>query len=306
VTALAGQDRDGSLAGHLESWLAFLHNIRGYSPHTISAYRSDCGTFLRWCAGNGLQPEPADITPSLLLQFIAAQEGLAPNTLRRRVHALGSWLKFMLRQGLLTTSPAEGLPLPRRSRAAPRYPDHDQLQRLLAAARTPLEKATAWLLAGTGVRRGELLSLDLADVAQDLSQLRVLGKGNRERLVPVPVAARSVLQAYLAERGPEAGALLLNRAGHRLGVTSLRRLFGRLVRRAGLQDVGFTLHSMRHAYATTLVKAGVDLGTIRDLLGHSDISVTSVYLHSDLRSRRAAVELLPLGPAGGDGHGQAA
>ena len=292
-----------ALGEALEQYLQHLAHFRQCSPLTVEAYRSDARNLLIWLQGRGRAQDTCALTQPTLLQYLGEQQGLSANTIRRRLHALRGWCGFMVRQGLLEADPTAGLPLPKRKRATPHYPSADQVEALLRAARTPLERAAIWLLAGTGLRRAELLSLDLTDLAPDLSELRVVGKGNKERRVPIPTSVREVLQGYLDGRGDRPGPLLLNGAGKRAGSTTLRRLFTRLVRRANLQECGFSLHSMRHAYATMLVKSGVDLGTIRDLLGHSDIAVTSVYLHSDLRSRRDAVELLPLAQAGGGANG---
>lgn len=233
------------------------------------------------------------------MKYLAGLCHLSPNTVRRRVHAIGSWSDFMVRQGLLATNPARDLPLPPRERKLTRVPTPEPCERLLCAARTPLERVAIWLLATTGMRRAELVGLDFEDIGSEGTEIRVMGKGRRERLVPLPLRCQDVLHEYVAHRGGRDGPLLINRAGKRLGLTSLRRLFCRLLRRAGLDQECFTIHSLRHSYASMLVKAGVDLGTVRDLLGHSDISVTSVYVHSDLRSKRVAVEQLPVLTMGG-------
>jgi site-specific recombinase XerD len=292
-----------SLQEALGDFIGYMTGYRRCSPHTAVAYRADAQGFIRWCEAQDLAQYPRAMTREVVVSYLSALAHLSPNTVRRRLHALRGWCGFMVRQGLLPSNPTDDLPLPKRKRAAPRYPTPDQVDALLAAARTPLEQAAIWLLAGTGLRRAELLSLDLSDLAPDLSELSVVGKGDKERRVPVPTAVREVVGRYLEVRGDAPGALLLNRAGKRVGTTTLRRLFERLARRAGLADAGFSLHGMRHAYATALVRAGVDLGTVRDLLGHSDVAVTSVYIHSDLRSRRDAVEHLPLGKLGGADHG---
>lgn len=286
----------------LAEYLQHLGHFRQCSPNTVQAYRTDLQSFLTWVGQNAPALRLPELTQPVLLRYLASLPPLSSNTVRRRVHALSGWLKFLVRQGILTQNPAEGLPLPRRERRAPRYPNVDDVRRIVGAAQTPLERAVICLLAGTGLRRAELAGLDLDDLSVELGELRVFGKGRRERFVPVPAFALDALRDYLALRGSAPGALLLNRAGHRLGFTSLRRLFERLLRRAGLSEAGYTLHAMRHAYATMLVRAGVDLSTIRDLLGHSDVAVTSVYLHSDLHSKRAAVEQLPvLGAMDGSG-----
>lgn len=290
-----GADAEGAAMAFLDHLTAF----RRCSAATRAAYTADLRHFLQWWAA--IAP-PADIPrldQRLLMRYVAGLAHLSANTIRRRMHAISSWCDFLVRQGLLVANPVRGLPLPRRERKLPRFPTPDECRLLLGAARTPVERAAIWLLVTTGLRRSELTGLDRADLAGEGTELRVTGKGNRQRAVPLPMECRDVLTDYLLVRGDEPGPLLLNRAGHRLGPTSIRRLFQRLVRRSGLEDRRFTLHAMRHSYATMLVKAGVDLATVRDLLGHSDLAVTSVYAHSDLRSKHAAVEQLPVLLSGG-------
>jgi integrase/recombinase XerC len=283
-------------------FIEYLAAYRRCSPATQSAYAADLRCFLEWWNATVPPPDLARLDQRLLMRYVAGLARLSANTIRRRLHAISSWSDFMVRQGLIAVNPVRGLPLPRRERKLPCFPSPDECRRLLAAARTPVERAAIWLLVCTGLRRSELTGLDLADLVSSRTELRVAGKGNRERLVPLPTECRTVIDGYVGVRGEEPGPLLLNRAGHRLGPTSIRRLFQRLARRSGLEASGFTLHAMRHAFATMLIKSGVDLGTIRDLLGHSDLAVTSVYIHSDLRSKHAAVEQLPvLGMGGGEG-----
>jgi len=300
----AGPSRDtADLTELLDAFVNHLETCRKSSPLTVSAYRRDALSFLDWCRRQGLTPLLSDLSHPLLVNYLDSLPGLSANTVRRRAHALGAWFKWLVGKGLLDENPARELPLPHRVRRLPAFPSSQQSEGLLAAARSPLEKAVVWLLLTAGLRRAELLGLDLGDVSPGCDEIRVRGKGNRERLVPLPEQTQAVLREYLGIRDRDPGPLLFNRAGNRLGVTSLRRLFRRLVRRAGLEDERYSIHSMRHGYATMLLRAGVDLGTIRDLLGHSDISVTSVYLHTDLRSKRDAVERLPVLREGGEHRG---
>ena len=123
----------------------------------------------------------------------------------------------------------------------------------------------------------------------------MVGKGDVERLIPVPDDARAVLVRHIETAHIPSGPLFLNQTGKRMGNTSLQRLWKRLLRRADLADEGFTIHSCRHAYATMLVRAGTDIRTVQELLGHADLSTTATYLHSDLRTKREAVANLPIG-----------
>lgn len=154
------------------------------------------------------------------------------------------------------------------------------------------------LLLTTGLRRSELLSLRRVDLSSDLSELRVVGKGNRERAVPIPAQTRKALHEYLTQQPEPSEYLFPNRVGRQMGTTTFARMFRRIVARAGLAGSGITPHSLRHAYATQLLHSGVDIKTVQELLGHADLSTTSRYLHSDAHTKQAAVETLPSFDAG--------
>lgn len=149
------------------------------------------------------------------------------------------------------------------------------------------------LLLTTGLRRSELLSLRRVDLSSDLSELRVVGKGNRERAVPIPAQTRKALHECLTQQPEPSQYLFPNRVGRQMGTTTFARIFRRIVARAGLAGSGITPHSLRHAYATQLLHSGVDIKTVQELLGHADLSTTSRYLHSDTHTKQAAVETLP-------------
>lgn len=284
-----------------DDYLTHLQTVRRASPHTIAAYRRDLAAFSEWISHQEVVRLFTQITEPLLLQYVGELSHLAPNTIRRRVHALSSWFEYLIRQEEISSNPARGLPLPKRLRREPRYPIEQEVRQLLEAAQTPLERVIIWLLATTGLRRAELLGLNLEDLASDHNELRIRGKGQVERTVPLPQETQAVLREYLQVQGEVPGPLLLSRVGTRLGKTSLRRIFQRLCRRAGLSYRGYTLHSMRHSYATMLLRSGTDLYTIEQLLGHRDISSTALYLHCDAGIRRLAVDRLPILAAGGDG-----
>ena len=153
-----------------------------------------------------------------------------------------------------------------------------------------------------GLRRCELLGLDAADVSEDFSELRIVGKGGAERLIPLPADAQVALVRYIEDAAILQGPVFLNRANNRFDNTGLQRLWKRLLRRVNLEDEGLTIHSCRHAYGSELARCGTDLRTIQELLGHADLSTTAIYLHSDLRTKREAVANLPFGQTntGGD------
>jgi site-specific recombinase XerD len=289
-----------ALAGTLPEFLRYVRQIRRLSPNTEIAYRGDLRQFLRWAEGQELGLQTESLAPSLALRFIGDLPQLAPNSVRRKVNSLSAWAEFLIRTGRLQTNPFRQLPLPRRRQHERRFPSETEGQALLAAPRTPLERLFVSLLLGAGLRRSEVIGLDLADLSPDQTEEHVRGKGEVERTVPLPPYTQHALQTYLASRGRDSGPLLLSRVGSRMGPTALRRLFARLLRRAGLQGRGFSLHSCRQSYAVMLLHAGVDLYLIKDLLGYGDISVTAKYLHCDTTTRHAAVARLDLLCGGGD------
>ena len=190
-------------------------------------------------------------------------------------------------------NPVEDLDRPQRPHRVLQVPSVDEADRLLAACGSSQERLIIALLRYCGLRRSELLGLGVSDIAADYSSLRIDGKGRKERIVPVHDSVKPLLAAHVASLESGEEALIRNRAGKPMSATTLTRLFRRLVRRSGLDGKDVTPHKLRHHFASQLVRAGVDVATVAELLGHSNISTTSIYLHSDPAARRAAVNRLP-------------
>jgi integrase/recombinase XerC len=255
-----------------EEFLDDLASYRGCSPNTVTAYRRDIGRFLEFMGSNGAQSELgfSAITRQDVQRFAQSLRRLSGSTIRRAIHALSSFFAWAQRLGHCSTNPAYGTQLPRKPQRLAVCPTIEDCQALVSVAWTPTERAVVRLLLGTGLRKSELLGLDLADLSSDLDELRVIGKGDKERLLPVPESARRALREHLAERGIAPGPLLVNRVGKRMGSTTLQRLFKRLLKRARLESKGYHIHSLRHAYATMLLRSGADLRTVQELLGHAE------------------------------------
>ena len=280
-------------AGLYDQFIRHLAEYRCCSPATITAYRRDLATLQDYFAVHEGPTDPLTMTSRDIQLFAASLGGLSAATIRRRVYAISSFFRYLCRLGLRQDNPAAFVELPRRKRTLPRFASPDDCRCLIEATQTLRERAIILFLVTTGVRRAELVALDIADLAADLSQVKVTGKGSHERAIPLPQQTRQLLREYLAGRKDDSAVLFPNGAGRRMGTTTLNRLFARLKRRAGLQDSGLTLHSLRHGFATMLVRSGVDLKTIQELLGHADLSTTALYLHSDVTSKMQAVECLP-------------
>jgi site-specific recombinase XerD len=289
---------DGDLRACLDNFLCYLRDFRSCSPLTLAAYRRDAEDFIAFLEGDDVLSADQVDRPHAY-RYAAAlpsrgREGhLAPASIRRKLFALSSWFRYLGEMGVVRGNPFASVPLPKRPQKFVRVPDEDQCQALLSAARTTQERAMVALLLMAGLRRAELLGLNAEDIGGDCGEIRVTGKGGKERVVPLCAPARDALGTHLAERGTDSGALFVGRTGQRLRNTSLQRAFKRLLKQAGLEDEKITLHRLRHCFASFLVRAGADPATVAELLGHSSIATLSIYLHSDAASKQQAVSRLP-------------
>jgi integrase/recombinase XerC len=253
-----------------------------FSPHTLRAYTADLGQFQRYVVSVG-----GDLTVLTLRGWLADLYGqnLSPLSLRRKVSALRSFFRFLLREGLVSVNVARLIGSPKAPHSLPRVMTPEQTNNLLDATAGRDERpqlardvAILELLYGCGLRVSELVGLTLEDIDFEERWLRVRGKGRKERQVPLPSKASAALDRHLAQRKPPPGenALFLNRRGGRLTDRSVRNLvkfYATLL--AG--DASIHPHSFRHAYATHLLSDGADLRAIQELLGHARLSTTQKY-----------------------------
>ncbi|MCL2654669.1 MAG: site-specific tyrosine recombinase XerD [Coriobacteriia bacterium] len=280
----------------LKEYLAHLRVERGLSPHTIDAYARDLRDYQSFLKQRGCGELDA-ITPADAEAHIAAlrQAGRGAATVQRHVSALKGFHKFCLRESLTQNYPLKSLPRLKRGRTLPSVLSIDQVSRLLDACDpqgVPLllrDRALLELLYGSGLRESELCNLRLDDLNLKEEMVRVIGKGNKERLVPMGSVAVRWMQRYLAE-----GRLLLHAKGglppvsDRVFLTSKGKPLYRqavfiVVRDAG-QRIGLEglhPHTLRHSFATHLLEGGADLRAVQELLGHADLSTTQIYTHID-------------------------
>jgi integrase/recombinase XerC len=257
---------------------------RGLSPRTLEAYAADLELFLV-----ELDHSVEEATADDLRRFLTllANRRYARRTVARRLSALRTFFRFLEREGRLASNPARRLKTPKRLRTLPRVHDIEPLTRLLdeLGARSDPDSvrlaALLELLYGAGLRISEVAGLDVGDVDLARGEVRVFGKGRRERIVPIGSKAKAALVRYLTEVRPRwagaEGALFVGRRGRRLAVRSLRRLVAQAMRAFG---VSLTApHALRHSFATHLWEGGADLRSIQELLGHRSLSATQVYTH---------------------------
>jgi integrase/recombinase XerC len=274
----------GPARGPLGVFLRHLEGARGASAHTVRAYAGDLGeldVFLRQERLGGL----IDADARALRAWLAwlHRRGLAPTSVARRLAAVRSCFRFLVRRGLRRDNPARDLRGPRRPLTLPSFLPKDEARDLLdrphagtAAARR--DRALLELLYASGLRVSECCGLDLADLERTQGLVRVFGKGGRERVVPVGDAALDALEAWVAVRGPAPGPLFRNARGARLDPRSARRIVRREARAAGITR-RVSPHTLRHSFATHLLGEGADLRAIQELLGHRRLSTTQRYTH---------------------------
>lgn len=292
----------------VERYLALRQSARGASSHTLEAYSRELRRFLGFVSGrlgegaDGLQRLQAHH----LRDFLAGlqREGLAASSRARALAAVRGFLRFLTDQGLLARDPCLGLRTPRQQRRLPACPAVPEVLGLIDAAAERAgpgglrDRAILELMYSAGVRAAELTALD-AEAAPGVDRLVVLGKGDKERVVPLGERARRALDEWLSVRHEVAKgdepALFVNLRGRRLGTRGLRYLFRRWCQAAGGR-AGYTPHSIRHAFATHLLDGGADLYSVQQLLGHAGIQTTQLYTHmSTARLRRAYEEAHPHG-----------
>jgi len=284
------------LSPALDSWskkfLEYLRYQKNASEHTLRNYASDLEQFRNHLAHdpNGAsrpEPELDQIENLTIREFLGVlyQRGNSKSSVARKLATLRSFMKFLSAQGAIRTNPAKIVASPRQEKRLPDFMMQDAVVQLIEAPDSSTaigrrDRAILELLYATGVRVSELVGLDLGDIELGEGLLRVLGKGRKERIVPVGTKALDALKAYLEEREGAKGEapLFVNVSGGRLTARSI----GRLIKKYTRQSCIFrkvSPHSLRHTFATHLLDAGADIREIQEMLGHSSLSTTQRYTH---------------------------
>jgi integrase/recombinase XerC len=272
------------LGGAIDRYLQQLADVRLASPHTISNYRRDLRHFLAFAGDRPLGNIDRLIVQDWLVGMRA--EGLSAATLARRLSALSGLLGYAVECAELVDNVAAGVRPPKRPKRLPRNLAPEQtglLMHAVGAGAEARDMALVGIMYGCGLRVSEAVGLDLADIDLHVGELRVLGKGRKERIVPIPAQVVSLVRAHLATRqvAPAQQAVFLNARGGRLTTRSVQRMLKERALATGA-DMSVTPHRLRHSYATHLLAGGVDLRAIQELLGHSALSTTERYTHLDI------------------------
>ena len=285
----------------VEMFLDYLKGYRSCAAVSIVAYGTDLRQFQHFLSRAQRQvPPPAYISRQQVMQWAVSLSRLAPLSVRRKLWALSSFFGFLQDMGHIAGNPAKRVPLPKLQQPVPVTLSEEEAERLLQAAERPWHKLLVVLLLSTGMRRSEVAQISLEDLDLENRQLLVHGKGAKERVVPLADQAVVAIQEYLPRRKKtESHRLFVSQFGKPINGRAISRMLARILRKAGLGGRGITPHKLRHTFATHLIRSGADIRTVQELLGHADIGTTARYLHSDLRTKLAAVEKLEGMLAGG-------
>jgi integrase/recombinase XerD len=284
--------RDLDRAFWIEGFEEYLRVEAGSSVHTVDAYLRDVRRLAEYAGPRGVD-DPAQVTPALLRDFVFHLKdlGLAATSIRRQISVIRAYYRFLGGEGRVRQDPCVQLETPKTWRKLPDVLTRSEIEALLGAP--DLDEPLAWrdralleLGYATGVRVSELVGLMTSDLLFDDGLIRVMGKGAKERLVPIGRRALGAAAVYAREvrpsldRGKTAGRFLLNARGRPLTRVGAWGILKRCAERAGVTK-RVTPHTLRHTFATHLLEGGADLRAVQEMLGHVDLSTTQIYTHVD-------------------------
>ena len=276
--------------------IAFLNHIRiekGLAENTILSYKIDLERYLEFLRDHGVE-DVTEIDQIKVIDYLVTlrEIGLAPASISRNLSAIRGFHRFLLREGVVDFDPTENIEPPKLKRSLPVVLDQMEMEKLLDQPdpSTPLglrDKAMLEFLYATGLRVSELISIRQSDLFFSSGFIRVIGKGSRERVVPVGRKAIEYVERYqrevrprLSKRGKSGDVLFLNARGKPLSRMGFWKILEGYVREAGLKK-RVSPHVIRHSFATHLLEGGADLRAVQEMLGHADISTTQIYTHLD-------------------------
>jgi len=291
-----------ALEGRVEDFLEYLRTVRNYSANTIDGYGRDLARWGEFCAEHlgTVGPDLDRISPDDVRAYLAwgARQGLEKRTIARRLASLRGFFRHACREGWSSRNPAQTVAVPRRGRKLPAVIRAEPLQGLLDGARERVgfyarrEAALLEVAYGGGLRVGEMAGLSWVDL-DATGSVRVVGKGDKERRVPLGQAATHALGDWRAELLAVDGgleAVFTSRGGRRLTVRQIQRVVKRALSRA-TERKDVSAHTLRHSFATHLLDRGADIMAVKELLGHESLSTTQLYTHLSRERLKAAYDV---------------
>lgn len=275
---------------YLDGFLEYLKFEKGLSDNTLEAYGRDLSKFLAYLKQRKIE-NPVDVKRSDILAFVGQllDEGAAFSSSARHLSSIKSFFRFLILEGYITVNPADNLESPKIRRRLPEVLTVQEVDRLLSnpnvVSLTGLrDRAMFELMYATGLRVSELLSLEVDDINLSTGYVRCLGKGRKERIVPVGKTASFWVERYIGRsrqkliKGTVNRTLFVNAKGRKMTRQGFWKLLNKHVEQAGITKE-VTPHTLRHSFATHLLENGADLRSVQEMLGHADISTTQIYTH---------------------------
>lgn len=274
----------------VNEFLAYLRNEKRYAAHTLTSYKNDLEQYHAFCQETG--KEGMDLFFKTVRSWVVhlMEQGYAPRTIHRKLSSLRSYCKYLIRRGELDADPVEKVLKPKLNKRIPRFVDEKSINRLLDEYafgddfQGERNKLVINILYQTGIRRSELTGLTLSSFDPGSGQIRVVGKRNKERIIPVGRELSDAIQGYLSKReeyfpGSTSDALLLTDAGKAAYPKLIYRIVNRYIGMITTLEKT-SPHILRHTFATHMLNNGADLNAIKELLGHANLSATQVYTHN--------------------------
>ena len=281
---------------NIDRFITWLSDERGYSPHTIINYRRDLQEF---AADAGKEINVSEIDKQIVRNYVYSLNiKNKSSSVARKLSTLRTFFNFLEQEGIVEQNPMGAISMPKQEQHIPVFLSVDEVFSLLESPSTHeasgvRDRAMLELLYSTGMRVSELVSCNITDLDFDIEMVRVKGKGNRERMIPIGGPAVKTLNDYFIQRDIQlkkclqqgrkfdGDAVFLNNRGSRLTTRSVERLIAEYGRKAGI-DKPVTPHVLRHSFATHLLEMGADLRSVQELLGHASLSTTQKYTHLDM------------------------
>lgn len=276
------------LANKISEFISYLEKEKNYSPHTLRAYRSDLEHFFDYFRIKKITV----IDSGVITMFIGflLKYGMDSRTVARKLSCLKSFFKTMKRLGMIESNPAAAIRTPKTKKHLPGFLTYEQIEKAMLITH-PRDRAIMEVLYSCGLRASELVDLKIGDIDFNRNEVRVHGKGNKERITPIGTVAKDAVLEYLKVRTPASrrrssaatpSNLFLNSRGRALTTRSLQRIVRKYLLKIA-RAAGTNPHILRHSFATHLLERGADLRAVQELLGHASLSTVQIYTHLTTR-----------------------
>ncbi len=294
----------------IDKYLHYLKIERNASPHTITSYENDLTQFFNFCTAHFDEGEDQlhlDLIERITIRLWLgelSERGLAKSSIARKVAAIRSFFKYCFKRGMVEQNPAHLLVIPKKDKPLPKTVSEEDIHRMMELAecntpKTTQNRAILELLYGTGIRLSELVNLNIEDLNFKLNQVKVMGKGAKQRIVPFGDRAKEAMEQHLESRKELYGnrtdadaqkAVFLAASGQRIYPRAVQRIVKDYLQRAS-EVTQKSPHVLRHSFATHLLDQGADIRVIKELLGHANLAATQVYTHTSVERLKNVYEL---------------